>query len=355
MPDGANFILGRKNDTTNETALHRAPAGGPVGSALFVINDNGWGVQGTGGASFPGVAGNSDSGDGVRATSTDGNGLSARSKNGLALFAESEKGIGMLGIGHSQPGVIGQSDSQDGVRATSTDGNGLSARSKNGLALFAESEKGIGMLGIGHSQPGVIGQSDSQDGVRATSTDGNGLSARSKKGIALFAESDQNNSVHAIGHPTAGFFQGDVFVTGDVQLTGGDCAEEFEVAGLYAEPGTVMVIAENETLVPSESAYDTRVAGVVAGGGAYKPGIVLDRHPQSALSRRQISLMGKVFCKVDAQYSPIRVGDMLTTSPTPGHAMAARDPQRAFGAVIGKALCPLPNGQGLIPILIALQ
>jgi hypothetical protein len=37
------------------------------------------------------------------------------------------------------------------------------------------------------------------------------------------------------------------------------------------------------------------------------------------------------------------------------HAMKAEDPQKAFGAVIGEALRPLGNGQGLIPILIALQ
>jgi hypothetical protein len=35
--------------------------------------------------------------------------------------------------------------------------------------------------------------------------------------------------------------------------------------------------------------------------------------------------------------------------------MRADMPARAFGAVIGKALRPLRDGQGLIPILVALQ
>jgi hypothetical protein len=65
--------------------------------------------------------------------------------------------------------------------------------------------------------------------------------------------------------------------------------------------------------------------------------------------------MGKVYCQVDAQFGAIRVGDLLTTSPTPGCAMKVTDPLQAFGAVLGKALRTLPNGQGLIPILIALQ
>ena len=55
-----------------------------------------------------------------------------------------------------------------------------------------------------------------------------------------------------------------------------------------------------------------------------------------------------------ALYSPIVVGDLLTTSPTPGHAMKATDPRRALGAIIGKALRPWRDGSGLIPILIAL-
>ena len=51
-----------------------------------------------------------------------------------------------------------------------------------------------------------------------------------------------------------------------------------------------------------------------------------------------VALVGKVYCKVDASYSPIEVGDLLTTSLTPGHAMKANDHVKAFGAVIGKAL-----------------
>jgi hypothetical protein len=51
-----------------------------------------------------------------------------------------------------------------------------------------------------------------------------------------------------------------------------------------------------------------------------------------------LALTGKVYCKADAQYAPIEVGDLLTTSSTAGHAMKATDHDRAFGAVLGKAL-----------------
>ena len=97
-----------------------------------------------------------------------------------------------------------------------------------------------------------------------------------------------------------------------------------------------------------------RVAGVVSGAGDYRPAIVLDRRASQRI-RKPIALLGKVYCKVDADFGAIEVGDLLTTSDTPGHAMKTTDPMRAFGAVIGKALRPLGTGRGLIPILVGLQ
>jgi hypothetical protein len=148
---------------------------------------------------------------------------------------------------------------------------------------------------------------------------------------------------------------GNVTVPGDILLTGADCAEQFDVSGSdKPEPGTVVVIDEASTLRESRDAYDKKVAGVVSGAGAYKHAILLGKRPESEHSV-PVALVGKVFCKVDAQYSPVEVGDLLTTSQTPGHAMKAIEPAQAFGAVIGKALSRLEKGQGLIPILIALQ
>jgi hypothetical protein len=171
-----------------------------------------------------------------------------------------------------------------------------------------------------------------------------------------------NNGPGVFGQGTpAGYFQGDVHVTnnilvdGDIRLANADCAEDFDICeAALAEPGTVMVLGENGKLQQSHKAYDKRVVGVVSGAGEYKPGIVLDKQPSEG-NRQPIALLGKVFCKVDAGHGAIEIGDLLTTSPTPGHAMKADDPLKAFGTVIGKALRPLTAGQGLIPILIALQ
>jgi hypothetical protein len=143
--------------------------------------------------------------------------------------------------------------------------------------------------------------------------------------------------------------------SGDIFLDGADCAEEFDLAGSQqVDPGAVMVLDGLGKLRPSGQAYDRKVAGVVSGAGSYKSGIVLDRQ-ELKTGRTPLALVGKVYGKVDANYSPVEVGDLLTTSDTPGHAMKALDPSRAFGAVIGKALRSLRKGQDLIPILVALQ
>jgi hypothetical protein len=148
---------------------------------------------------------------------------------------------------------------------------------------------------------------------------------------------------------------GNVIVTGDIQLTGADYAEEFDVIDAEVlAPGTVMVLDESGAVRVSDSAYDHRVAGVISGAGGYKSAVIMDRRdPGSA--RRALALMGKVYCKVDANFAPIGVGDLLTTSSTAGHAMKVTDRERALGSIIGKALKPLRTGRDLVPVLIALQ
>jgi hypothetical protein len=187
------------------------------------------------------------------------------------------------------------------------------------------------------------------------------VTGHSTNGAGVVGISDNGTGVLGEGKP-AGFFKGDVVVTGNLNMSGpngditlADIAEGFGTQDdEIIEPGTVVVLNERGFVRPSEGAYDKRVAGVVSGAGEYRSAIVLDKDG-SQVSRPCVALIGKVFCKVDADYSPIEVGDLLTTSPTPGHAMKACDPLKAFGSVIGKAIRPLESGQNMIPILIALQ
>ncbi len=50
-----------------------------------------------------------------------------------------------------------------------------------------------------------------------------------------------------------------------------------------------------------------------------------------------------------------RLRDLLTTSPTRGHAQKVLDPAAAMGAIVGKALAPLAKGRGRIPVMVLLQ
>jgi hypothetical protein len=81
------------------------------------------------------------------------------------------------------------------------------------------------------------------------------------------------------------------------------------------EPGTVLAIDREGQLRQSTEAYEKKVAGVISGAGNCSPGIVLDKQHSQA-NRMPVALTGKAFCKVDAKYAPIEVGDLLTTSPT---------------------------------------
>jgi len=57
-------------------------------------------------------------------------------------------------------------------------------------------------------------------------------------------------------------------------------------------------------------------------------------------------------CKVDADIAPIQVGDLLTTSPTKGHAQKVLDKTLAIGSIFAQALEAKASGKGLIKINI---
>jgi hypothetical protein len=227
--------------------------------------------------------------------------------------------------------------------------DGLSLAQK-AISLSAQS------FGEGNAIEGLQNNSQTQNPVA-------GIYGRSQNGIGVRGEtfSDRYAAVSGwdMAGKLAGRFQGDVEVTGDIRLTNADCAEEFDLSSTdFTEPGTVMVLNQAGNLEQSHEAYDKKVAGVVSGIGDYKPAIVLDKKENitdNINKRIPIALIGKVYCKVDATYSSIEIGDLLTTSTTRGYAMKADDHHKAFGSVIGKALKSLQEGKGLIPVLVALQ
>ena len=67
-----------------------------------------------------------------------------------------------------------------------------------------------------------------------------------------------------------------------------------------------------------------------------------------------LAVVGIVPVKVNAENGPIRPGDLLTSSSTPGHAMRA-GAKPAVGTVIGKALQRWNKGTGKIQMLAVPQ
>jgi hypothetical protein len=308
----------------------------------------------------PGVTAENPDGYALVADSTQSFGIVSRSHGaGIGVYGESAGFNGVRGIsyapGQENAAVFARNENHDvGAANAPLGGPGVYAVS-DGQGVFAFSHKSHGLWAISETQnpapghgAGVLAESHGYSGVRGVTY------APGQAGVAGFGASPNSIGVYGQG-PRAGRFEGDVEITGDIRLLNADCAEDFDIAHPeHVDPGTVMVLANEGALRASHRAYDRRVAGVVSGAGDYQPALVLDRQPSGA-NRQPIALMGKVFCKVDAQYGPVEIGDLLTTSPTPGHAMKAGDPLQAFGAVIGKALRPLEDGQGLIPVLVALQ
>lgn len=134
-----------------------------------------------------------------------------------------------------------------------------------------------------------------------------------------------------------------------------DYAEGFDVAdSTTIEPGTVLVIDPKNPgkLAISNSSYDTKVAGIVAGANDLGSGVRLG----AGQFDHHVALAGRVYCKVDATYGEVSPGDLLTTSPTPGYAMVVTNYPEAQGSILGKAMEHLEEGQkGQILVLVTLQ
>ncbi len=170
---------------------------------------------------------------------------------------------------------------------------------------------------------------------------------------------------------------GDVFADG--AYTGpADFAEMIRVStgASTVEPGDVVVIdpGSARSVVKSTTAESSLVCGVYS----TKPGVVgserewdvpapagsleaaagervpLKRDDMARLyGEVPVAVIGIVPTKVSAENGPIRPGDLLVTSNTPGHAMRAKAPQP--GTIVGKALDSLGAGTGVIRVLVTLQ
>jgi Collagen triple helix repeat (20 copies) len=137
---------------------------------------------------------------------------------------------------------------------------------------------------------------------------------------------------------------------------GADLVEGFNSQTIIIEPGTLMVIdpANPGELMPSTSAYDSKVAGIISGANGVLPGIHMGQEGVMD-GKHKVAMTGRVYVKATTANGKIQPGDLLTTSDIPGHAMKANDRTRAGGATVGKAMSALDKETGLVLVLVNLQ
>ena len=137
---------------------------------------------------------------------------------------------------------------------------------------------------------------------------------------------------------------------------GADLAEPFAMSHADVTPGTVVIIDTQNPgrLRRSGAAYDKKVAGIVSGLDGVRPGISMIQEDMLEAGEN-VALSGRVYVKANTSAGPIEPGDLLTTSDIPGEAMKAADHARAQGAILGKAMTALPQGDGSVLVLVTLQ
>jgi len=340
----------------------------------------GFGVFGyagaTSGVTF-GVAGQSESTEGrgvngyVGATTGQTYGVhgESRSTSGTGVYGWASATTGITF------GVWGRSDSTDGI----------------GVYGLANAAGGVGMLGYAYANTGggvgVWGQTNAPNGHGVSgwalsTSGGHGVYAHSwapaEGGAALYALNThtggiamwgQNNSTDSTlvlvnqgtGDLLKAFisggelrfrFQNDgwAYADGGWTTPAADLAELLPAApGL--EPGDVLVVGADGKLARSTQAYQPTVVGVYSTRPGFVGGQPMEGKPEGHIP---LAVVGVVPVKASAENGPIRPGDLLVASATPGHAMRA-GPNPPIGTVIGKALEGLEKGTGVIRMLVILQ
>ena len=304
-------------------------------TAGLLVNGSGNGINGTttSGADSAMFGQNFGGGIGIAGSTSGG---------GSAVYGDNLNANGWAGNFHGRvyvDGNVGINNPAPGSRldvVSGSSGNAIQGVCKNSSAS------------------GVYGEN--------TTGDGFGIAGRTtERGFAVYGD-----NVNSAGW--AGYFNGRVnitkllfaregTVTRDLTITGGsDVAEPFKISGNDLPKGAVVVIDESNPghLRLSESAYDTRVAGIISGANGVNPGISLSQ--QGVMEGDQnVALSGRVYVQADTSSGAIKPGDLLTTSATPGHAMKVADHAKAQGAILGKAMTVLSEGKGLVLVLVTLQ
>ena len=266
------------------------------------------------------------------------------SDGSAVIFARNESpesgSVGLAGVagvtsaGHTRTyGVVGHSG-HVGVRGQSSGGTDESDRgcgvlgvSRFGAGGIFASEHGFSLVAEGH---GALKQYD-----ESLNLTGNG-DALLVNGRSVF-----NGTLH-IHNKTAD--ESGIYPSNLVEIFEIDDAE-------YVQPGDILVVSEGgrSILSRARTEYNRSVIGVVSGN----PTIIINTNGTKQKAY-PVALTGTVLCRIDARQKPVRPGDPVVTSSTPGCGMGGVvDSFDKIGTVIGKALDALDDGIALVPVFIS--
>jgi hypothetical protein len=305
----------------------------------------------TNGMTTYGVLGTSDAiaGIGVQGISNTGVGADGQ-QFGVYATASNIGGSGVYGEGTYGVYGIGN-DGGAGVKGEAGNGSTFGVWAIGGLggrlgapALRADGGSGPAIYALGSR---AIEGEGTEFGVRGVTWDENGYGG-------TFTNYDEDGVALNVN--------GRAEVNGTLQVNvleimgGADLAERF-LFSEGAEAGMVVAIDPDQPgqMRVSREAYNTRVAGVISGANELSAGVVLGDEPGHDRNL-PIALSGRVWVKCDTRAGGVKAGDFLTTSDLAGYAMPVSDKDRAQGAIIGKAMTELAQGEdGMVLVLVNLQ
>jgi hypothetical protein len=347
-----------------------------------------WGNSATGAA----VYGESTGGIGLYGYSNTNYAVQGYTNSGWAGYFSSDSGSGIRvntnGSRHYDDAGYFTANWGYGLYVESTHNNAI--RAVGGSSDYTWQPGGpVGVVGLSTTGRGVFGSSRDQHAVEGMSTNSYGVQGSSEHNIGVYgvdggSNPDDSYAVYAQGdiYTTDDVYVADdLFVTGYATFSGGKSGYVVDIAqnddNVSLQAGDVVVISGAGPAVVGEIPViqvrraavreTSAVVGVV--DRHYVPGIVqaaVDSKGQrkvesytdeAAIAPGEyltvVTLGAYRAIKVDASYGAVVPGDLLVSSPNPGYAMKASNPQ--VGSVIGKALAGLSEGAGVIPVLITLQ